>query len=189
VLLSYDDSLTFQSENFRCRHCHSPLSRNKFEKIQLTFATSFNYDCSYKRTFSLETQTKRNPQKDAKFKFLQSRAVPHLVSDYSINNAMVLSMQQLGCGQTGAAVVGGMLSITPNAFHNTWTDMEVAIGKVQVKVGKNILKENVEKGKTKTTCQFCGKVGHKTRRSKHCTFTTKKPETEKGKNHQFHVMT
>jgi hypothetical protein len=56
-------------------------------------------------------------------------------------------MQQLGCGQAGAVVLGGMLLVTPNAFHNTFSDIEIQIGKHQIAAGTTILKENVKKEK------------------------------------------
>jgi hypothetical protein len=72
------------------------------------------------------------------------------VTDYFINNGIILSMQQLGYGHSGAAILGGMLSINPNAFHNTWTNMEVGIGKAQIWAGNMVLKEIVEKEKGKS---------------------------------------
>ena len=147
VILPYDELLNFQTESFCCRNCFQPLTKSKFEKIQVTFATSINYDCTCKKVSSLQAQTKTVLGDDGRYKYKQTRAVPHLVSDYSINNQVILAMQQVGCGQAGAAVVGGMLSITPNAFHNTFTDIEVEIGKKQVSAGTTILDENVEKEK------------------------------------------
>jgi hypothetical protein len=60
---------------------------------------------------------------------------------------MVLALQQLGSGQAGAGVLGGMLSILPDAFHSKWTLLEVEIGKVEIELGNTILSENVEKEK------------------------------------------
>ena len=37
-------------------------------------------------------------------------------------------------------------------------------------------------------CEFCQKVGHKTKRSKHCTFTTAVGGTGKGKNRRLNVV-
>jgi hypothetical protein len=60
---------------------------------------------------------------------------------------MVLAMQQLGCGQAGAAVVGGMLSIAPNVFNGKWSALEEEIAKIQTTLGETIIDENVEKEK------------------------------------------
>jgi hypothetical protein len=60
---------------------------------------------------------------------------------------MVLAMQQLGCGQAGAAVVGGMLSIAPNVFDGQWSPLEEEIAKLQTTFGEKIIDENVEKEK------------------------------------------
>jgi hypothetical protein len=66
----------------------------------------------------------------------------------------MLAMQQLGCGQAGAAVLGGKLSIVPNAFAASRTNMEVAIRTAQVSLaGSNILDENLERGKQKSVCK------------------------------------
>ena len=56
-------------------------------------------------------------------------------------------MQQLGCGQAGAAVVGGMLSIAPNVFDGQWSPLEEEIAKLQTTFGEKIIDENVEKEK------------------------------------------
>jgi hypothetical protein len=42
--------------------------------------------------------------------------------------------------------------------------------------------------KLRATCQLCGKVGHKTKRSRKCTYTTWRPEENKGENRRFHVV-
>jgi hypothetical protein len=53
-------------------------------------------------------------------------------------------------------------------------------------------KANEENGcskkKGKAICPFCQKVGHKTRRSKYCTYTTAKSATKKGKNRRLVVV-
>jgi hypothetical protein len=60
---------------------------------------------------------------------------------------MVLAMQQLGCGQAGAALVGGMLSIAPNVFDGQWSPLEEEIAKLQTTFGEKIIDENIEKEK------------------------------------------
>ena len=42
--------------------------------------------------------------------------------------------------------------------------------------------------KGKVICPFCQKVGHKTKRSKYCTYTTAKPATKKGKFSHLNVV-
>jgi hypothetical protein len=153
VLLQYQDLLDFNVDNFCCRHCLKPLTKNRFEKIQVTFATSMNYYCDCKRVAKLEARTKTTKGPDGRYKHPTEWAKAHLTSDYNINNQVVLAMQQLGCGQAGAAVMGGMLSIAPSAFANTWTDMEVEIAAAQVSLGSDILDENIMKEKQKSVCK------------------------------------
>jgi hypothetical protein len=45
------------------------------------------------------------------------------------------ALQQMGCGQTGAAILGGMLSIAASPFKGSWIKMEEAIGKTQIQMG------------------------------------------------------
>ena len=47
---------------------------------------------------------------------------------------------------------------------------------------------NTKTRKEKPVCPFCQKVGHKTRRSKYCTFTTAVPVAKKGKKSQLNVV-
>jgi hypothetical protein len=53
-------------------------------------------------------------------------------------------------------------------------------------------KANEETGcstkKVKAICPFCQKVGHKTRRSKYCTYSTAERSTGKGKNRRLNVV-
>jgi hypothetical protein len=49
-------------------------------------------------------------------------------------------------------------------------------------------KGSTSKRKEKPVCQFCQKVGHKTKRSKYCTYSTPKEATENGKNRQLIVV-
>jgi hypothetical protein len=62
-------------------------------------------------------------------------------------------MQQLGCDQTGADVIGGMLSILPDR-PAMWTPMEEEISKVQIMLGNTILEEKNRNRKNplKTKC-------------------------------------
>jgi hypothetical protein len=60
---------------------------------------------------------------------------------------MVLAMQQMGCGQSGAGVLGGMLSIGTNVLRNTWTKLEEAIGMAQIRLANTVINENIEKEK------------------------------------------
>jgi hypothetical protein len=60
---------------------------------------------------------------------------------------MVLAMQQMGCGQAGAAVLGGMLSIGTDVLKNTWTKLEEAIGAAQIRMANTVINENIEKEK------------------------------------------
>jgi hypothetical protein len=73
--------------------------------------------------------------------------MPYQVKDYIINYKIILAMQQVGCGQTGASILGGMLSICNNPFGNTWTPIEEEIGRSQIVLRNTILDENVSKEK------------------------------------------
>jgi hypothetical protein len=68
VLLQYQDLLYFNVDNFCCRHCLKPLMKNRFEKIQVTFATSVNYFCDCKRVAKLEARTKENKRPGGRHK-------------------------------------------------------------------------------------------------------------------------
>jgi hypothetical protein len=56
------------------------------------------------------------------------------------------------------------------------------------KANEDDMENSCSKKKPKAVCPFCQKVGHKTRRSQYCTFTTAKPATKKGKNHRLNVV-
>jgi hypothetical protein len=42
VLLSCHSFLNFNANSFCCRHCFDPLATNRFEQVQVGFATSIN---------------------------------------------------------------------------------------------------------------------------------------------------
>jgi hypothetical protein len=58
--------------------------------------------------------------------------------------------QQSRVGKATTWLWPGRLSIAPNAFASTWTNMEVEIGTTQVSLGNDILDENIEKEKAKS---------------------------------------
>jgi hypothetical protein len=71
--------------------------------------------------------------------------VPRLMSEYAMNLKMVLALQQMGQGKTGAGILGGMFSIIPEGLKNQWTELEEAIAQYQIALGTTILEENVKK--------------------------------------------
>jgi hypothetical protein len=60
----------------------------------------------------------------------------------------MLSFQQFNGEQSIASILGGTLSIVENAFHNTWKNIEEALAKTQIEVGKAITGENIEQEKS-----------------------------------------
>jgi hypothetical protein len=73
---------------------------------------------------------------------------------------MILAMQHLGCGMTGAAVIGRLLSICFNPMASCWNRIEEKIGKAQIKLGEEIIVENINKEKklSEKTCEGKSKL-------------------------------
>ena len=65
-------------------------------------------------------------------------AVPRLMSEYALNIKMVLALQQMGQGKTGAGILGGMFSVIPEGLKNQWTELEEAIAQYQIALGTTI---------------------------------------------------
>ncbi len=121
VILPWGDLMDFQTENFCCRVCHEPLTTSCFEKVQVGFATSINYYCKCRRIAKLEAVMKKKSketcegiyQNHTKASGDYDYHVPRLMSEYAMNLKMVLALQQMGQGKTGAGILGGMFSIIP----------------------------------------------------------------------------
>jgi hypothetical protein len=58
---------------------------------------------------------------------------------------MMLSLQQLGAGRTGAAVVGGMMGLNLSPMVGMYTKIEERIGLVQIALGLDIIAQNFQK--------------------------------------------
>jgi hypothetical protein len=105
----------------------------------VTFATSINFHCGkcgHAGKLEAETTTDHQP--------VPSKYATAFRTDvYSLNLRLVLAFQRMGCGQAAAGVLGGMLSIQPNAFHSHWTTIEESIGRIQIALGQEILNENI----------------------------------------------
>jgi hypothetical protein len=96
----------------------------------------------------MEAETKKIMGEDKRYgPEYKKYAVPHLTSDYAVNTKIVLAMQQLGAGQAGASILGGMLSILPSALNGQWATLEEEIGKIQTVIGNSILNDNIKKEK------------------------------------------
>jgi hypothetical protein len=150
VLLPWQGITDLIVANFRCRECNSSIPSESITKVQVGMATSVNFFCENKECRhigQLPAETRKGFKDPRVNKEPKKYATAHRNSDYSINLKMVLAMQQLGCGQAGAAVVGGMLSIAPNVFNGKWSALEEEIAKIQTTLGETIIDENVEKEK------------------------------------------
>jgi hypothetical protein len=163
VILPWKGLLEFLCRNFCCNLCKKSITEAQFEKLQVSFATSVNYFCpgcnvdalqaETRKTLAPNKQTNRDPTKVSKNRY----AINHAIEDYALNQKMILSMQQLGSGRAGGAVLGGMLSIFVDPMASYWTDIESEIGKAQVGLGKDILKANIEEEKSLSSVDSLGR--------------------------------
>ncbi len=163
VILPWKGLLEFFCRNFCCNLCKTSITEAQFEKLQVSFATSVNYFCpgcnvdalqaETRKTLAPNKQTNRDPTKVSKNRY----AINHAIEDYALNQKMIMSMQQVGSGRAGGAVLGGMLSIFVDPMASYWTDIEAEIGKAQVGLGKDILTANVEEEKSLSTVDSLGR--------------------------------
>jgi hypothetical protein len=150
VLLPWVGITNFILDNFKCRECDSFIDKDSISKVQVGLATSLNFFCdnpNCQHIGQLPVETRKGFKDEQTNKGAKKYITAHQNSDYSMNLKMVMAMQQLGCSQTGAAVVGGMLLIAPNVFNGKWTPMEEELAKIQVSLGEDIIDKNIEKEK------------------------------------------
>jgi hypothetical protein len=153
VILPWKGLIEFMCRNFVCKLCKKTPTEAQFEKLQVCFATSVNYYCpgcnvdaiqaETRETLAPNKQTNRDPDKIKRNRY----AINHAIDDYALNQKMVLSMQQIGSGRVGAAVLGGMLSICVEPMQTYWSDIEAQMGQAQIGLGEDILLSNIEEEK------------------------------------------
>jgi hypothetical protein len=155
VILPWQELLNFMTANFCCRTCQKPFSESNFEKVQVSFATSVNFFCPGCTVANLPADTRDEMGKNQRTnyadtdKVLPNRyAVHHLHDDYSLNQKVILALQQVGSGRAGGAVFGGLLSIFGDPMKSQWTEVETEIGKAEIMLGEEIIEANLEEEKS-----------------------------------------
>jgi hypothetical protein len=159
VIIPFESFLTFMG-NFVCAGCHG--SENiRFERLTRGIATSINSKCQCGRKATIQARLRSSSEK---YKRLETKGEANLVPtiDYELNMRLMLSIQQVGGGRMDAAVFGGMLNLAVNPCTNAWENIELECSKEEIRLGKEIIGENLsaEIGLTKKQETYPTDDGH-----------------------------
>jgi hypothetical protein len=154
VLSSDDDSnlvleqkafVQFVTDNFVCKQCSSCLKVPDLVTVRVGCASNVFWKCSSKYcgvgAAILAKQVSHEHTSTVKTNY---NDISTNLGDYDINREVILACQMSGGGARMASTIGGCLSIsTRSIWINNFSKVEQLIGKVQVRLGKQILEENM----------------------------------------------
>ena len=147
VLFSLRSLVTLLSNQYACKCCRKATYMT-LELETLGIASSLHVRCLCGLSSSAGADMKRDRvAKVAELKPGQAYRNRVNATDFSVNQKLLLSLQLSGSGRTEAKIIPGMLNLANNPMAARITDMQHDLGLAILKVGKEVLRENLEKEK------------------------------------------
>ncbi len=155
VLIRWLELQKLVKEHFACAECGQGVV--DFNRRTVGIATELDFYCkSCKTTATAEAIRSNYTKVDESKDFIRQRRI----NNYELNWRLVMATQLLGESQVGGAIIGLFLDLNRDAFRNSWTPMEEALGAQQIRIGQRIADANLKQetmGKVGTYCED-GKV-------------------------------
>ena len=147
VLFSLRSLVTLLANQYACKSCRKATDMT-MELETFGIASSLHVRCLCGLSTSAGGDMKRTgTDKIAKLQPGQAYRNRVNETDFSVNQKLLLSLQMSGSGRTEAKIIPGMLNLANNPMSARITDMQQELGLAIVKIGKEVLRENLEKEK------------------------------------------
>jgi hypothetical protein len=158
IIVNYDSLLDFCTANMNCRSCRLALDRDSFHLELAGVACDITYLCLGCREkankndrgppngWILESAKWHGTKRDKIVNEAGCQSRMSLLAPYDINVKTAPAIQYLGSGELGVNCLMGILGVSHNAYYR-WTELEEAIALEQIRLGKLVLAENLEKEK------------------------------------------
>jgi hypothetical protein len=145
LLIPEIDFITFITNNFVCKSCNSGCWTRLFQTDKIGCATNIFWKCSNNLCEATGKILAKQSTKDISGKFRRKhKELPSALGDYDINRQVVLACQQSGGGAKMASTFGGIMSLTNRSvWMNSFSALEQLLGKAQIRLGKEILEQNL----------------------------------------------
>jgi hypothetical protein len=151
VLLPLDGLLSFLELNFCCKRCHRSISKSSIEQPTsplgleiIGLACGLNFNCFCGGESSLRPEVV--PSSVVKLKTLkdgQPYSTRVNAGDFTINRRLQLGLQLCGNGRQDGSIMAGMLNLNVSPMKNHWSILQETIGKLVIKIGQEVLEENL----------------------------------------------
>jgi hypothetical protein len=142
IVIPLDAFVAFIDRNFVCRNCGKSPSVFKYQRVGI--ACSINWFCVRKQGGAIKARLCQDNEEETK-KWNESsftRLKP--ASHFELNSQLVLGVQDMGCRERDASILAGMLDLSISPMQSAWSRIEQDIGVEEIKVGKQIIIENVK---------------------------------------------
>jgi hypothetical protein len=151
IILHLESLVGFIETNFVCRHCRKTLTVGEYGQAQPPFfvevyglVSGINFQCMCGARGSL--RPKMVPDSTEKvISVADGEPYTNRVNsgDFEINKRLQLGLQLCGSGRRDSAILAGMLKLNVNPMHARWTKVQESLAKATIKVGSEVLEENL----------------------------------------------
>jgi hypothetical protein len=145
VILPLDLLQRFLCDNFSCKTCRCVLKPSMLDLDIFGLACGLNFNCRCGLKASPRSPVVQSSQ--VKLKTLEvGKPLGTRVnaSDFEINRRLHFALQLSGMGRHDAMNFTGMLNLNVKSMYTRWTEMQEVLAKALIKVGKEVLAENLQ---------------------------------------------
>jgi hypothetical protein len=145
IILPLDGLLTFLKENFSCRTCRVTVKPGMFDLDIFGLACGLNFNCNCGSAASL-----RSPIVDSSVEKIKTLEVGQPLGsrvnagDFQINRRLLFGLQLSGMGRHDSMNLTGLLNLNARTMYMRWTEIQEVLAKAIIKVGKEVLNENLK---------------------------------------------
>ena len=144
ILLPLDGLLTFL-QNFSCRQCRVFVKPDTINIDVFGLACGLNFNCKCGLSSSLRSPIVSSSEDKLKtLQVGQPLATRVNAGDFQINRRLLFGLQLSGMGRNDAMNITGMLNLNARSMYMRWTEVQEELGKAIIKVGKQVLLENLK---------------------------------------------
>jgi hypothetical protein len=145
IILPLDSLISFLCENFSCKKCRVLLKPGVFGLDVFGLACGINFNCKCGTASSLRSPIVNSSQEKLKtLQVGQPLGTRVNAGDFHINRRFFLGLQLSGNGRHDSMNITGLLNLNARSMYMRWTEIQEILSKAIIRVGKEVLQENLQ---------------------------------------------
>jgi hypothetical protein len=146
ILIPELDLTMFITDNFCCNLCLAPVGVRNLQSGIVGCASNLFWKCSSPTCDASAKILAKQSSKEVSGTTRRYRPdVAASLGDYDINRQIVLACQQSSGGSRMASTFAGLMSLSNRSvWNNHFTEVEILIGKAQIRLGNFFIKQNLQ---------------------------------------------